>query len=340
MADERAAIGRRLRRQSAECARLGSPLYAGLLEQAAVDVEAGGPSWEVLRGHGADPPGSALALRLMGAVNRLVLAGEEPAALDGWEQLREVLGRRAGDLRELVELPVQTNEVGRSTPLLFGFLAVAAETGLPLRLLELGASAGLNLNWDRYRYEADGFGWGPAASPLRLEWRFLRPMDAENAARLPDSVEVAAREGCDAAPIDPASEQGRATLLAYVWPDQARRLERLRRALGVAAEHPVPVARARAAEWARQRLSAPAGGAATVLFHSVFIQYLPAGERAALIAAIEAAGARASASAPLAWLRLEGAGELAELRLTIWPGGEERLLARAGYHGDPVELLE
>src|SRR4051812_10894339 len=111
-------------------------------------------------------------------------------------------------------------------------------------------------------------------------------------------------------------------------------------ALELAAAHPVAVQRAPAAAWAAERLAKPVEGVATVLFHSIFIQYLPAAERDELLAAIAAAGARATPAAPLAWLRLEGPGELAELRLSTWPGGEERLLRGAGYHGDPVELLE
>src|SRR5262245_44634025 len=60
------------------CAALRSPPYAGLLGRLAADVEAGGPALAVLRGHEADPPGSALALRLLGAVHRLVLEGRAP----------------------------------------------------------------------------------------------------------------------------------------------------------------------------------------------------------------------------------------------------------------------
>ncbi len=316
----RVAVAAALRHQREECERLGSPLYAGLLGGAAADVEAGGPAWEVLRGQPDEGRWPKLALQLLGAVNRLVLAGEEPELaaayatarqggdVDAWPIFRDVLVRRRESLRELVDLPVQTNEVGRSAVLRHGFLAVALETELPLRLLELGASAGLNLNWDRYE---------PAPG-----------------------VEVASREGCDAAPIDPTSEEGRTTLRAYVWPDQGRRVERLEAALAVAAEHPVRVDRARAGEWARERLANAAPGLATVVFHSVFIWYLPEGEREELLATIAAAGDQASVAAPLAWLRMEGPGERASLTLTTWPGGEERLLARAGYHGEPLELLE
>src|SRR5689334_34012 len=172
-------IAGKLQWQADACRMIGSPLYAAVLEAAAGDVEAHGPTWEILRGHEEDPEFSVLGLRLLGAVNRRVLTRREPrlaeayAAGNGaaaWPALREALAANVAELRASVERPVQTNEVGRSAALLFGFLAVAGETGLPLRLLEVGASAGLNLRWDRFRYGAGGFSWGPSGSTVRLEF--------------------------------------------------------------------------------------------------------------------------------------------------------------------------
>jgi hypothetical protein len=338
-----AVLAERLRFQERACQRVGSPLYAALCGRAAADVEAHGPAWEVLRGHEVDPPGSALPLRLLGAVNRLVLEGREPALAphfeaDGdpaaaWEPFRDALARNAGELRDLIELPVQTNEVGRCAALLPGFLGVAASTGLPLRLLEVGTSAGLNLRWDRYRYQADGFAWGPDDSPVRIDFE----LRGEWPAGLPEEVEVGSRQGCDATPVDPTSRDGALTLLAYVWPDQRQRVERLRRALDLAAGVPVEVDREKAAAWIERQLREPAPGRATVVFHSLVAQYLGDEETAAFHEHLRAAGARASDDAPLAWLRMEPAGEWTEVRLTTWPDGGERLLARAGYHGTPVE---
>jgi hypothetical protein len=336
------SVPERLRIQAGYCERIGSPLYGDLLSRAAADFEADGPTAAVLRGHEDDAADSMLALRLMGAVNRLVLRGEEPglAALYAepgrdseatWSSFRDVLGRRKSDLELLLERPVQTNEVGRCAALLPGFLAVAAATGLPLRLLEVGGSAGLNLRWDRYRYRAEGFEWGPADSRLRLEFELRGPAPSDR------GVEVAARRGCDAAPVDPTSAAGRETLLAYVWPDQTARVERLRAALELAGDVPVDVDREGAAAWIERRLADPAPGQATVVYHSIVLQYLSEAERAAFEAHLEEAGGRANVDAPLAWLRMEPAGELAEVRLTTWPGGEDRLVARAGYHGTPVE---
>lgn len=66
-----------------------------------------------------------------------------------------------------------------------------------------------------------------------------------------------------------------------------------------------------------------------MVFHSIVMQYLPQSERERFERAVE--------QAPAAWLRMEAAGEMTDVRLTL--RGEERLLARAGYHGDPMEWL-
>jgi hypothetical protein len=337
------AIAAKLQWQADACRMIGSELYAGLLERAAKDVEARGPTWEILQGHEDDPEFSVLGLRLLGAVNRLVLTGREPALADAygdgevseaWQRLREALQRNAGGLRSSIDLPVQTNEVGRCAPLLFGFLTVYAETGLPLRLLEVGASAGLNLRWDRYRYEADGFAWGPRGSAVTLEFEL-----SGEPPRLPPSVDIGARLGCDATPIDPSTPEGSLTLLTYIWPDQKERIARMRAALEVAGEVPVSLDREPAATWAQRVLAEPVPGQATVLYHSIVSQYLSDEERATLFGNIREAGRRATADAPLAWLRMEPNDDRADIHLTLWPGGEDRHLARAGYHGNPVELL-
>lgn len=336
-------IARKLRWQADACRMIGSPLYSALLDRAAEDVEAHGPVWEVLRGHEGDREFSVLGLRMLGAVNRMVLTGREPelaaayAAGDApaaWEALRETVKRNAAELRRLVDLPVQTNEVGRCAGLLFGFLAVAVETGLPLRLLEVGASGGLNLRWDRYGYTANGFSWGRADSALELEFEL-----EGKPASLPPAVEIAERRGCDARPIDASTPEGRLMLLTYIWPDQPERIARMQAALKVAAEVPVPIDRETAAAWTERMLAGHAPGQATVLYHSIVSQYLSDEERASFFGQIQAAGARASAGAPLAWLRMEPADDRADLHLTVWPGGEDRHLARVGYHGTPVELL-
>ena len=335
----------RFRAQGEWCGRLGSPLYADLLARAADDIEAGGPVWRAIEPHAGESARFAHHLRLMGELHRRALAGEAPELAahypstggdgdaDGaWRAITAELASRPPSLGQAV----QTNEVGRAAVLLGGFLAVAAETGLALDLLELGASAGLNLRFDRFRFRAPDWEWGDPASPLTLT------ADYRDGARppLPRWTWVASRRGCDTAPIDPATEAGRLTLLSFVWPDQEERLRQLRAAIEVARRVPATVDRADAADWIEERLAEPRGGAATVVFHSVFWGYLPEAAQRRIAAAIGAAGATASAGSPLAWLRMEAGADQADLTLTTWPGGEERVLAGAGYHGTPIHWRE
>jgi hypothetical protein len=316
-----------------------------LLGLASQEVVEGEVVFAILRGHEDDPGPSALALRLMGAVHRLVLSGDAPELAahypsvggepsNPWPAFVETIADHADELRERVDHPVQTNEPSRCAALLGGFLEVVRVTGQPLRLLEVGASAGLNLRFDRYRYVFGARTWGPTDSPVTL-----RP-DVVGEPPLDEVAAVASRDGCDARPIDPTTEEGRLTLTSYVWPDQSERLARLRAACGAAAQVQASVVRARAAEWVRDQLDAPARDVATVVFHSIVMQYLDRGERGDFEAALREAGAYSTTAQPLAWLRMEPADPNdTEVRLTLWPGGEERVLAYAGYHGDPVRWL-
>ncbi len=119
-------VARRLLKQAKWCQRLGSRLYSTLLRQAAEDVRAAGVCWAaVLRGHHADPPGSALALRFLGAVHRLVLEGNarELAACypsmgghadcdDLWPRFNTAVQQHGAALRDLIHLPVQEQRGG------------------------------------------------------------------------------------------------------------------------------------------------------------------------------------------------------------------------------------
>ena len=94
-----------------------------------------------------------------------------------------------------------------------------------------------------------------------------------------------------------------------------------------------------AADWLERRLAAAPDRAAHVVYHTIVRQYLAPGTRDRIGGAMEAAGARADAARPLAWLRFEpdGASPGAALALTLRPGGETRLLARGDFHGRWVD---
>jgi len=336
-------------RQAVACEELGSPLYAELLRKLVDDYELGGVSTEVLAGREQDPGPSALALRLLGSVHRLVLAGEVPELavfypsvggewdpVLGWEAFEQVLQARGGELRALLDQPPQTNEVGRSIALYGGLLQLAEEVALPMRLFEIGASGGLNLRADHFRFDlADGTSYGAVESPVvfRDAWsgRRIAPVPG---------LRIADRIGSDINPVNPLSEDGALTLTSYVWPDQAARLERLRGALAVAREVPADVRREDALSFLRNvELSE---GHVTVIWHSVMWQYLTSEDKVAADQAIGVLGERATRSAPLARLCFEPLRRTAGSRhefliaLQVWPGGVRRILGRAEPHGLPV----
>lgn len=336
-----------MRTQGQACRALGSPLYAELMERAARELETGDALIGVLHDHADDPGESAVALRLFGGAHRLAWEGLAPALashypstggdndVDGaWREFVALAQEQGDYLRKALDDVPQTNEVGRSAGLMAGFQWMAASTGLPLRILEVGASAGLNLRWDHFRYQTGAHPWGDPASPVVFppEWFAGQARSTPWAA-----VTVTERRGCDISPIDPNHEEGRLTLRSYLWPDQTERLARLNGALDVASRVPAEVDRADAATWLEEQLDRSATGTATVVFHSIFIQYLAPGERSRLIKVIKRAGQAAGPDTPLAWLRLEPAGAQAEVRVTAWPGdGSSVTVASAGFHGPPI----
>jgi hypothetical protein len=337
-----------VRHQAAACAELGSPMYADLLGRIGADIDHHGLFRDVLAGHEEDAGPSALALRLLGSIHRLVLDGRAPALADfypsvggrwqpeaGWRCFVETVRDKVDAVRSRLPRPPQTNEVGRAAALMGGLRHLAAEHRMPMRVREIGASGGLNLLADRFCYLDDRGGrHGPADSPVQLH-------DAWRGRGLPDApVEVADRLGSDVNPVDVSTVDGRLTLLSYVWPDQTARCRRLRNAFAVAHEVHPPVV--------RQDARGFVDGidldddSVTVLWHSVMWQYLTAADQMAVDERLESLGRQASTSRALAHLFLEptrrSAGSAHEFLvvLRVWPGGDRRVLAAAAPHGLPT----
>lgn len=335
-------------RQADACIRLGSPFTAQLCLVLSTTL---GETTEIGRriaGWRGDPRADALALRICGGLHRLVIADADvelaavypPNQADGQElqrALRASLVRHDAFLCAAVESPPQTNEIARSAMLLPGFLAIARETGLPLKLAEIGSSAGLNLLFDRFFYHFGQSSWGEVSSPVQLG-----PQVRASAPPLKGAIEIAGREGCDIAPIDVSRHEDQLRLRSYIWPDQPARLERLDGALALATDVQFLLARADAESFVRAQLDAPLDGTCLVLFHSIMWQYMPQQTRKDIVAALETAGGSARKDAPLAWLRMEPievSDPFATLSLTTWPGGDTRHLARCDYHGRWIEWL-
>jgi hypothetical protein len=154
------------------------------------------------------------------------------------------------------------------------------------------------------------------------------------------AVQVVERLGCDLAPVDPTTTEGRTSLTAYVWPDQLDRLARLRGAFEVAAGLPVTVQESGAAGFL-DRLDL-VEGTTTVVWHSVMWQYVDPAEQVRVEARLARLGAAAGDRAGLARLSLEprrrrtGAEHEFLVVLQTWPEGAERVLGSASPHGIPT----
>jgi hypothetical protein len=339
-----------LRTNAAHWRADGSAFYGVLTEHVADDVEAGGPTWAVLSSHAGRPKTELPAVRMLDAVHRLVLAGEAPALAahyastggDGdaeaaWPSFLEVVANNADELRAALDHPPQTNAVGRCPAVVGGLLTVAAETELPIRLLEIGASAGLLLRCDHYRYEAGGRGWGDPDSPVRFVDSWVEGMPP-----LAAPLRILERRGCDQHPLDPSRKDDRLALLSYIWPDQTDRFQLVRSALDVAARFPAAVEQASIPDWLAANLLPLKPGRATVVLNSYVWQYLDTATATRAQRALDDAASAATVETPFAHLSFEALDadySNTQLRLTVWPGGEERLLALAGPHIGPVRWL-
>jgi hypothetical protein len=328
--------------QAKACRGLSSPFTAAVCEALLEVLDERSAFGRRILSWGPRAKADALALRAAGALHFLARSGQAPALaaaypprpLDEAALAREIaraIAEHDASLETFLDRPPQTNESARSTIVLGGALLVAMATGLPLEILEIGSSAGLNLHFDHYAYDLGLGRWGGPAAPLRLasDWRGTPPpLDAP--------LRVVSRRGCDVDPLDPGLPEDRARLLAYVWPDQADRLARMEAALAHAAARPERVERADAADWLATRFAAPPeSGRARLLFHTVVWQYLPLETKTRASALIAKAGAAATPETPFAWFRMEADGDLrsAALSLRLWPGGEDIALGRADFHG-------
>jgi hypothetical protein len=320
-----------------------SPLYIELMRAAADDIERGGEIARLFEGIPA-PPGSVPQLRLMAALHYLVLSGKAPElaafypSADGdrppsevWPVVLAALAEHFDRVRERLNRTVQTNEPGRSAVLFSGLLWLAARHRRPIRLLEVGASAGLNLLADRYAYVVGDLELGDPASPLRFvdPWDPPPPVDLAAAAA---ELRIVARAGCDVAPLDPRRPDDQLTLLSYIWPDELHRIDRIRAALSVAARDPVPVAARLGSEWLPEALDAAQDGELVVVWHSVMRQYVPPDEWAAIEAALDGRPGVVRLSMEPAF------DQKAQMQLTVHDpiGAPARKLAVCDDHGLPI----
>jgi hypothetical protein len=272
-------------------------------------------------------------LRVLGGMHYLALA----EGVDPWSDPVAFVAEREAWLRKFVAAQaVQTNEVQRAWPLLPVFLLVARQAGAPLELVELGPSAGLNLVWDRYRYRYEEGEWGSRGAGLELAGRELAPVPGD---LLDEEIVVVRRRGIDLAPVDAATDEGGRLLECFVWADQPARLERLRHAIELLRRDPPELIQGDYVELLPQVLAERAPEAFTLVFETASTVYLSRERYGLVLDAIAEAGAKA----PLGLLSTRHTfkgddGRFGwKLELRLWPGGEDRVVALAGPHGEWLE---
>lgn len=291
------------------------------------------------------PLADALPLRAAGGIHALHLAGIAhelaPIYADS-EDINDaaivagVIHRHEAALLPWLDGPPQTNEAGRSSNFIAAMLWLT-EQGLPplFDCLEIGSSAGINLMIDRYHYDLAGVQVGPQPGVMAFtpEWRGNHPPQHK--------IAFAGLKGCDVAPVDLTDPVQALRLKAYVWPEHHIRFARIEAAIAAAEAQKPDLVQGNAADFIEAELAKPQTKDTTrVLMHSIVWQYVPADQQARVTAAMEAAGARATAERPLAWIALEANRtiHLHELVVRHWPGdGAPKMLGRAHAHGAWVE---
>ncbi len=341
--------------EAAKAEGLGKPLPALLMHALARTVPQAGELARLFEAWPGDLAADAVTFRLSSGLHALARSGRAPGlaflyrdagetALPDAETLDRALllalETHATVLGQWLSHPTQTNEVARVAGLVAVLMTLAGRGAMPCEVLELGASAGLNLNFPHYACRVGADVAMTSGSPVVLtpEWRGQMPPVRD--------VAVQRTLGVDLNPLDPAKADDRARLEAYVWPGEQARARRLAAALELARHHPPRVAQGHASEWLAGALAQPQPpGVRRVVFHSMVMQYADPFERAAIDAGLAAAGARAGAENPLVRVGMEWRADrrAVELRVTIWDGsanaGEPRLAGHCHPYGEWIEWL-
>jgi hypothetical protein len=258
------------------CARIAGVTTASIYaEFAAVEAKGISPTYERLaRSISEDPEMIALletvppARRqpnlLFGVVRLLGGPVDDPGAFrefttTTWPAIEANLLTRA----------TQTNEAGRCAvllPLLIGLPQ-------PLALLEIGASAGLNLYPDRYTYQYGDHRLGDTGPVLTCDLTGTPPPQAK--------PEIAWRAGLDLNPLKVTDDGDVAWLEALIWPEHHHRRDRLQKAAAIAAEDPPTVIRGDLVDDLLPLAGQAPKDATLVVFHTSVLYQVPAPRRTA-----------------------------------------------------------
>jgi hypothetical protein len=310
----------------------GSPLYAHLVDVVAEDPEL---MRVINRIEHLPPPNLLFAavqyLLMEDGGDDLVrfypslVADAEPPDEVGPAFRRFVLAHE----EEVVEIGnnryTQTNECRRCVALLPMVMMAPFDS---FHLVDVGASAGLNLALDRYGYRYDGVGWNPDADlVLEAEWR------GERVAL--HGLEVLGRTGLDLNPLDPSDESARRWLDALIWPEHHERRSRLRAALELVSTLDIEMVAGDAIDTLPGILDGIATGVPVIVMSSFALGQFEQAQRDALEGVVSAAR-EARQVYRISMDVLEKSEDWA--RLVVDDGSGPRTVGQAHPHGEWLEI--
>lgn len=328
-----------------ECRQIRSPLYERLSFGVADDAEM--LHLAAARIEGQPPPNILFAavqyLLLRGVGHRL--SDYYPAltdsalspADDAYDAFRDFCHEHDAELREVIATrTVQTNVVQRSIILLPAFAHVAKlGGGRPLAQIEVGASAGLNLNWQHYHFDyGSGLSWGDETSSVRLSTERRSDVAQPD---LPESLRTSSSVGVELQPISLADDSAVLWLRSLVWPENVELHRQLSAAIGVAKEHPPNVVEGDANVQLPALLESAPKDATLCVFATHVLYQFP---RDALITLFKTMQTY-SESRPVYFISMETANAHSELKLTRYETGSRTItkLANGHPHGYWLEWL-
>jgi hypothetical protein len=256
---------------------------------------------------------------------------------DPYLKFRSFCLERADEIRSLISLRlVQTNEVRRCALLLPVFVLISRQSGgRPLALLDIGASAGLNLLWDRYGYKYGELQpCGQLDSPVQITCALRGSLCPPVAKNFP---QVSFRAGVDLNPIDVRDPEATLWLRALIWPEHEERAQLLRRAIEIAQRDAPRLIAGDAADVLPDILATIPGNAALCIFR--LFTSLPQKSRQRLSSVISEEASKRDLN--LLTARPHGA-DTSRLELVSFVNGlkTEKVLAHFQNHGEWLEWME
>jgi hypothetical protein len=255
------------------------------------------------------PPPQQLPVLLLAAVHSIVLAEPElelaawypsvtgePRHGDPYPAFASLCRSRRHEIERLLSTRhTQTNEVARCALFVPPLAAIAAEIG-PIALVDVGTSAGLNLQLDRYHYTYLPGGEVGTTSTVEIV------AGTRGAVPVPAGLPaIVARIGIDPQPIELADADQARWLRACVWPDQRDRLHRLEAAIEIALANPPDIRKGTAVGDVAVCVEQASNSGHPVVLNSWVLNYLTADERRAYVAELD----RLGAGRDLSWLYAE-----------------------------------